>query len=244
MSTTEPQHDRTGRDAEPPTAPVAVPGASPAPSVLDQVGGVSGFVYSAIPVLVFVTANVFLPLPTTIGIALATGLALTVFRLVRGERFALAVGSLFGVAVAAAIVAWTGSAKDFFAIGIWISFVGFVVFSGSVLLRRPLTGTAWSLAHGRRYDWRADRPSLRAHDLATLATAATFGARFVVQQWLYLADTTTALGIARVAMGTPLSVLSALVFVWAYRRTTKRLLPTTSRGTTRTQDHDEEHRDD
>jgi hypothetical protein len=238
MSTTEPQHDHTGHDGEPPTAPVAAPVASPAPSVLDQVGGVSGFVYSTIPVLVFVTANVFLPLPTTTGIALVTGLALTVIRLVRGERFALAVGSLFGVAVAAAIVAWTGSAKDFFAIGIWISLVGFVVFSGSVLLRRPLTGTAWSLAHGRRYDWRADPPSLRAHDVATLATAATFGARFVVQQWLYLADTTTALGIARVAMGTPLSVLSALVFVWAYRRTTKRLLPTTSRGATRTQDHE------
>lgn len=222
MSTTEPQHDH----AEPPTTPVAT-GTAPSttPSVVDQIGGIQGFVYSTIPVLVFVTANTFLALPLTIGIALGTGLALTVFRLVRGERFALAIGSLVGVAVAAAIVAWTGTAKDFFAIGIWISLVGFLVFSGSVLLRRPLTGMVWSLAHGRRHDWRADRPSLRAHDLATLATAATFGARFVVQQWLYIADATTGLGIARIAMGTPLSILSALVFVWAYRRTTKRLLP-------------------
>ena len=226
MSTTGAQHDHAGRHAEPPTTPVAT-GTAPSttPSVVDQIGGIQGFVYATIPVLVFVTANTFLALPLTIGIALGTGSALTVFRLVRGERFALAIGSLVGVAVAAAIVAWTGTAKDFFAIGIWISLVGFVVFSGSVLLRRPLTGMVWSLAHGRRHDWRADRPSLRAHDLATLATAATFGARFVVQQWLYLADATTGLGIARVAMGTPLSVLSALVFVWAYRRTTKRLLP-------------------
>lgn len=222
METTE--HDRTPRH-EPPTAPIITGGGAPAPSVLEQMGGIAGFVYSTIPVLVFVTANVFLPLTVTIGVALTTGLALTVVRLVRGERFALAIGSLVGVAVAAAVVAWTGSARDFFAIGIWISLAGFVVFFGSVVLRRPLTGTAWSVAHGRRYDWRSDRPSLRAHDLATLATAATFGARFVVQQWLYLAEATTGLGIARVAMGTPLSILSALAFVWAYRRTTKRLVP-------------------
>lgn len=226
MSTTEQQYDPAGREDDPPTAPVAT-GTAPSttPSVLEQIGGIQGFVYSTIPVLVFVTANTFLALPLTIGIALGTGLALTVFRLLRGDRFALAIGSLVGVAVAAAIVAWTGTAKDFFAIGIWISLVGFIVFFGSILLRRPLTGMAWSLAHGRRHDWRADRPSLHAHDLATLASAATFGARFVVQQWLYLADATTGLGIARVAMGAPLTILSALAFVWAYRRTSKRLLP-------------------
>ena len=66
---------------------------------------------------------------------------------------------------------------------------------------------------------------MRAHDLATLATAAVFAARFVVQQWLYLADATTGLGIARIAMGTPLSVVSLVVFVWAYRRTSRRLVP-------------------
>jgi hypothetical protein len=50
------------------------------------------------------------------------------------------------------------------------------------------------------------------------------GARFAVQQWLYLADSTTGLGIARVAMGTPLTILAALVVVWAFRRSTKRLV--------------------
>jgi hypothetical protein len=33
------------------------------PSVLEQIGGLRGFVYSTIPVLVFVTANTFLALP-------------------------------------------------------------------------------------------------------------------------------------------------------------------------------------
>ncbi|GAA4853528.1 DUF3159 domain-containing protein [Actinomycetospora corticicola] len=194
------------------------------PTVLDQMGGPLGFVYSTIPVVVFVTANAFLSLPITLAVSLAAGLGLTIFRLVRGEKVASAVGSLLGVGVAAALVAFTGSAKDFFVIGIWAALAGFVVTAASLLARRPITGIVWNLVHGGKHPWRAHRRVLRAHDLATLAAAVVFGARFVVQQWLYLADATGGLGIARVAMGTPLTVLAALVVVWAFRRSSKALL--------------------
>ena len=46
-------------------------------ALLDNLGGPSGMVYTALPVVVFVTANAFYPLPTTIGIAIAAGLAVT-----------------------------------------------------------------------------------------------------------------------------------------------------------------------
>ncbi|MCD2188416.1 DUF3159 domain-containing protein [Actinomycetospora soli] len=208
------------QQTDPPTRPAA-------PTVLDQMGGPAGFVYSTIPVVVFVTANAFLSLPVTLAVSLATGLALTVFRLVRGEKVASAVGSLLGVAVAAAIVAVTGSARDFFVIGIWAALAGFVVTAASLLARRPITGIVWNAVHGGTHPWRADRRVLRAHDLATLAAAVVFGARFVVQQWLYVAEATGGLGVARVVMGTPLTVLAALVVVWAFRRSSKALLPAT-----------------
>jgi hypothetical protein len=196
----------------------------PAPTALEQMGGVQGFVYSTIPVIVFVTANAFLSLPITLAVSLAAGLGLTILRLARGERVASAVGSLLGVGVAAAVVAFTGSARDFFVIGIWASLAGFVVTAVSLLVRRPITGVVWNLVHGGTHPWRADRRVLRAHDLATLAAAVVFGARFVIQQWLYLADATGGLGLARVVMGTPLTVLAAVVVVWAFRRSSKRLL--------------------
>lgn len=197
------------------------PAGGATPTVLDQMGGPLGFVYSTIPVVVFVTANAFLSLPVTIAVAVATGLALTGFRLARGERFASAAGSVLGVAVAAGIVAWTGSARDFFLIGIWASLAGFVVTVGSVLARRPVTGVVWNLLHGGRHDWRAERSVLRAHDVATFAVSLVLGARFLVQQWLYLAEDTGGLGVARVVMGTPLTVLAALVVIWAFRRSTR-----------------------
>jgi hypothetical protein len=51
-----------------------------------------------------------------------------------------------------------------------------------------------------------------------------FGARFVVTEWLYLADSTTWLAIAKLALGTPLTILAGLVVVRAFRRTSTRLL--------------------
>jgi hypothetical protein len=217
------QKDLRGTDR--PTEPVPVVGQAAAqPTLLDQIGGPMGFVYSTVPVIVFVAANAFLPLPMTIGVSIAVGLALTGFRLLRGERFTSAIGGLLGIAAAVGIVAWTGSAKDFFVIGIWAALAGFVVTFGSVVVRRPLTGVIWNLVHGGQHAWRDDKVALRGHDVATLAAALVFGARFVVKEWLYLADSTTWLAVAKIAMGTPLTVLAALVVVWAFRRTTKRLV--------------------
>ncbi|MGH3917020.1 MAG: DUF3159 domain-containing protein [Pseudonocardiaceae bacterium] len=217
MTMTEKNHDPTGANPAGPTT-------APAPTVLDRMGGPMGFVYSTIPVIAFVAANVFLPLTATITVAIAVALALTGYRLPRGESFSAAIGGLLGVAAAVGIVALTGSAKNFFVIGIWVALAGFVVTFGSVLARRPLTGVVWNLLHGGTHDWRADRIVLRAHDVATLAAAAVLGARFAVQQWLYDSDATGGLAIAKIAMGTPLTVLGALVVVWAFRRSTKRLV--------------------
>ncbi|MEU4842893.1 DUF3159 domain-containing protein [Nocardia testacea] len=226
---TEQRTDRTGGD---PTPPAALPNtgtaaetdaAGPRPTLLDQMGGPMGFVYSTIPVVVFVAADAAWGLPATIGVSVAVGLVLTVFRVLRGERLSSAAGGLLGPAVAVGIVAWTGSAKDFFVLGIWVALAGFVVTFGSVLARRPLTGVIWNMLHGGRRAWRTDRAVLRAHDIATLAAAAVFGTRFVVKEWLYLADSTTWLAVAKVALGTPLTVLAALVVLWAFRRTTRHL---------------------
>lgn len=201
------------------------PGPTREEAVLARMGTRMGFVYSAVPVVVFVTANLFLPLAVTLTAALLTGAGLTVFRLVRGERWTSAVGSLVGVAIAAGIVAVTGSAKNYFMVGIWAYFAGFVIALGSVLARRPVTGVIWNFVHGGKYRWRSDRKVLRAQTAATLAAACVLGARFALQQWLYITDNTSALGVARVAMGTPLSALVVIVIVWAFRLSGKQLGP-------------------
>ncbi|OZM74763.1 hypothetical protein CFN78_00570 [Amycolatopsis antarctica] len=196
------------------------------PNLLDQLGGPWGMVLSGLPVIAFVVANALVALPVAIGIALAIAVGITVVRMIRGERFSVAIGGVFGVVVAGGIALWTGSASGFFLLGIWVAFAGAVVTLASLIARRPITGVVWNLMHGGKHAWRQDRKTLRVHDIATLAATAVLAARFVVKQWLFDIDATGWLATAKIAMGTPLTALVALVVIWAFRVSTKRLVGT------------------
>lgn len=191
---------------------------APQPTLLEQMGGVSGLVYSSVPVLVFVLANAFFGLKVGIWSAIGSAVAITVVRVVRKEPLQPAISGFFGVAIAAFIANQTGSAKGFFLFGIWTSLVYGGVFALSIVVRRPLVGVIWSALNGLGQGWREDKPSRRAYDLATLTFVAVFAARYVVQKWLYDEDLTGWLAFARIAMGYPLFAIALVVTVWAVRR--------------------------
>nr|WP_157358088.1 DUF3159 domain-containing protein [Amycolatopsis nigrescens] len=186
-------------------------------------GGVSGLIYSSLPVVVFVLANAFFGLTVGIWSAIGSAVAITVLRVVRKEPLQPAISGFFGVAIAAFIAYRTGSAKGFFLFGIWASLVYCGVFVASVLIRWPLAGVVWNFLNGTGTAWRKDKPSRFGYDVATLTMAAVFAARFVVQRWLYNEDYTGWLAFAKIAMGYPLYGLALLVVVWAVRRSDKRL---------------------
>jgi Protein of unknown function (DUF3159) len=187
------------------------------PTLLEQMGGISGLVYSTIPVLVFILVNSLFGLTAAIWGAVGIAVAITVLRLVRKEPLQPAISGFFGVAIAAFIAYRTGSAKGFFLFGIWASLVYGSLFLVSVLVRWPLVGVIWSFLNGHGMVWRADRKAIRAYSIATLTWVAVFGARFIVQRWLYDEDQTGWLAFARIAMGYPLTAVALLVTVWAVR---------------------------
>lgn len=190
------------------------------PTLLEQMGGVSGIVASGVPVVVFVVVQAVLGnLVASIAAAVGSAVAVAIWRFTRGDAVQPALSGLLGVAVCAFIAWRTGEAKGFFLLGIWTSLVYGGAFLLSVIVRRPLVGVVWHLVNGDGQDWRRDRHVLRGYDIATLAWVLVFGARFVVQRWLYdsvYADTW--LGWVRIAMGVPLAAVAALVTVWAIRR--------------------------
>jgi hypothetical protein len=191
----------------------------PTPTLLEQMGGVSGLVYSSVPVLVFV--GVFLPshsLAAAIWASVGSAVAILVWRIVRREPVQPAISGLFGVAVAAFIAYKTGSARGYFLFGIWTSLAYGGAFLVSIVARWPLAGVAWSTLNGTGMGWRADRISRRYYDVATVVWVLVFGARFVVQHWLYATNQVGWLAFARIAMGWPLTAIAALVTVWAVRK--------------------------
>ncbi|WP_396287635.1 DUF3159 domain-containing protein [Amycolatopsis sp. PS_44_ISF1] len=195
----------------------------PQPTLLEQMGGVSGLVYSSLPVIVFVLVNSIFGLTAAIWGSIGSAVAITVLRLVRKEPLQPAISGFFGVAIAAFIAFRTGSAKGFFLFGIWASLIYCAVFVISIVVRWPLAGLVWNALNGTGQAWRKDKYSRYGYDIATFVMALIFAARFVVQRWLYQSDYTGWLAFAKIAMGYPLYALGLLVVVWAVRRSDKRL---------------------
>jgi hypothetical protein len=193
------------------------------PTLLEQMGGLSGLIYSSVPILVFVLVNSIFSLQPAIWSAVGSAVVIMALQIVRKKPLQPAISGFFGVAVAAFIANWTGSAKGFFLFGIWASLIYGCVFAASVLVRWPLAGVIWNTLNGNSMAWRADRRAMLAYDLATAAWALVFFARFIVQHWLYDQNQTGWLAFARIAMGYPLTALAAAVTVWAVTRAGHRI---------------------
>lgn len=112
--------------------------------LLAQAGGVSGLVYSSLPVVTFVVASSAAGLLPAIGFALSMAGLILLWRLLRRESARPVVAGFCGVAVCALIAYLVGQSKGYFLLGIWMSLLWAVVFTLSILIRRPIVGYLWS----------------------------------------------------------------------------------------------------
>ncbi|MGA5539286.1 DUF3159 domain-containing protein [Mycolicibacterium nivoides] len=186
-------------------------------AVLDQMGGISGLIYSSLPVVVFVPVSTAFGLLPAIAAALGVATLILIWRLIRRDSIQPAVSGFFAVGVSALIAYLVGESKGYFLLGIWSSLIYAVVFGVSVVIRRPLVGYIWGWVNSHDRAWRGVRRAVVAFDVATLTWVAVFASRFLVQQYLYDSDQTGWLGFARIAMGWPLTAVAALVTYLAIR---------------------------
>jgi uncharacterized protein DUF3159 len=195
--------------------------------ILDSMGGWSGTIVAAIPLVVFVIVNTVTGLRGAVIAAVASAVLVAGYRVARRQPVQQALSGLFGVAIAAAIAARTGQARGFFVLGIVSSFGYAAVFALSLLVRRPLVGVLWEyldpspLPAGQR--WHKLRELRRAYDIATLAVLAMFLARALVQLSLFQKNRTGLLAVTKLVMGLPLYVAVVAVVFWVVRRARHRL---------------------
>lgn len=185
---------------------------------MDQLGGVSGLVYTSLPILIFVPVNSIWNLTAAIWAAVGVAVVIAAWRVFRKESIQPAISGVLGVAVSAFIAHRTGDAKGYFLFGIYTSLAYGAAFVVSILVRWPLVGIIWGFLNGHGNLWRRHKGAVRAYDIATAAWALVFGARYVVQSQLYDTDHTGWLAVARIAMGWPLAGLAFLVTIWAVRK--------------------------
>lgn len=197
---------------------------TPLDALLARAGGISGLIYTALPVSTFAAANSALGLGPALSTSLVAAAVILGWQLVRREPIRPALLGVAGVVVGATFALVTGRAKDFYLPGIWMSLVMAILFTGSLVIRRPLVGVVWAWLTGRGGTWRRIRRVRVAFDVATVVMATASWSRFVVQYYLYETDQATLLAVARIAMGAPLFLVTS---TWIYLaiRTAIRALP-------------------
>ena len=187
-------------------------------TLLEQMGGLSGLVSATLPVIVLIPVNNFFGLGPALAAALGVAVAIAIWRVLRKETLQPAISGLLGVALCAAIAWFTGDAKGYFLYGIWMSLALCIAAVLSILFRWPAVGVIWKGINGEEMQWQKITPARRAYAIATGGWAVIFLARFIVQRAIYDADATTALGVTRILMGWPLTLLVTALTVWMVRR--------------------------
>ena len=190
----------------------------PDASLLEQMGGVRGLVYSSIPILAFVPVNAFWGLTVAIWAALGVAVAMLGWSLARRENPQPAISGFIGVAICVFIAWRTGSAKGYFLYGIITQAVYGGAFALSALARWPLVGVIWGFLDGKGMAWRRIPAARRWYATATWIWAALFAIRAVLQFALYRNDEVNWLGAARIGMGGPLALVAFAGTIWAVRR--------------------------
>jgi hypothetical protein len=206
-----PSTDPAASSAQPSPAPGGPTAAGPVqpPSLMEAVGGPLGVAESSIPAALFVAVYTLTGQEATVAaiVAVAVGASLTIARLIKGQTLQFALSGLFGIALAGFIVAKTGNASDFFLPGILINIGYAAAYFVSILVRWPIMGVLIGSLTGDLTEWRKDPARVSTYTKITWIWVGLFLARLAVQLPLYLADSVTVLGVAKVAMGIPLFAL-------------------------------------
>ncbi|MET0423481.1 MAG: DUF3159 domain-containing protein [Actinoplanes sp.] len=153
------------------------------------------------------------------AVAVAGALALSIWRLRRGDKPRAVLIGLLGVCVAALIALRTGRAEDFFLLQLLSNAASALAWAVSIVIRWPLLGLVVGGVLGQKTRWRRDPELLRAYSRASWIWVLQYVVRVAVFLPLYAAGQVVALTAARVALTWPLVAACIAVSWWVIRRT-------------------------
>ncbi len=174
--------------------------------IAEALGGPRGAVESALPLLVFTTAYVVndeLRLALTLGGVVAV--ILYGIRLIQRSSTRFVRNGLAGIVVAAVFALAMGSGEAAFLPGIIQNAAWAVALGASIILGWPLAGFLIGAVLGDSVAWRDNPAIVRLSNQLTIVLLVPMVIRVAVQYPLYVAGEVGWLGVARLALGWPLT---------------------------------------
>lgn len=153
-----------------------------------------------------------------VAVAVAVGVALAGWRLAGRARPTSVLLGLAAVCAAGIIALYTGRAQDFFMLQLLSNGASILVWTVSIMVRRPLLGVVVGLTLRQRGRWRQDPALLHAYGRASWVWVAQYVVRVAVFLPLWTLGWIGALTAARVALTWPLVAACLAVSWWVLRR--------------------------
>jgi len=220
----EPDDQSEPDDQTEPEAPRGLSGDLETPAEVRQeailleraIGGWRGIIDSGLPTAVFVVAYIVTSqdLRTSLIAAIAAGVVIVIWRLIRREPLGQVLAGFVGLAISAWWASRNDNASDIYIPGMLTNLGYGTAFLVSILVRWPLLGVAMGFLTGEGTSWRQDPVLRRTYAAASWIWVGLFFSRLIVQTPMYLAGWVEVQGVTKIVMGYPLFLGAAY---WTYR---------------------------
>ena len=188
-------------------------------AILNAMGGKRGLIDNGLPSILFlVVFNIQHELRSAIYAAIALSAALAVWRLIKRDTLQHAISGVLGVLICAWFAKQGGQAKDYYIPSFIKNSAYAFVYAVSNLVGWPILGMVIGPIIGENMEWRKVAARKRVYVMAGWVWVGMFVLRLVIMYPLYKADQLNALGIASIALGYPLFLLT-IWWTWLIIRT-------------------------
>jgi hypothetical protein len=190
------------------------------PTPLELLGDRRAVVDTGLGPVAFVVANALFGLHTAAWVAVGLAVLVAIERLIRRKPVTNAIGGVLGTGLAVFIALRSGEASGYFVPRMLYAAGLALLFTASVIVRRPLIGYLVAALYRADADWVKHPGVRRATSEVTLAWAGLFAFRAAVYAILIPLDKAGALAAASIVMGWP--AFGLLLFL-SYRYLPRRL---------------------
>ena len=196
--------------------------------IVNALGGTRGLIDNGVPSIIFlILFNIKHELRSAIYAAIISSALLAIWRLVKRDTLQHAISGFIGILICAWFAKQGGQAKDYYIPSfIKNSAYAFVYASGN-LIGWPILGIVIGPIIGENLEWRKVPERKRVYTLAGWIWVGMFLLRLAIMYPLYQANQLNALGIASIALGYPLFLLT-IWWTWLIIKTVPSVKPASS----------------
>ena len=196
--------------------------------IVNALGGTRGLIDNGVPSIIFlVLFNIKHELKSAIYAAVITSAILAIWRLIKRDTLQHAISGFIGILICAWFAKQGGQAKDYYIPSFIKNSAYALLYASGNLIGWPILGIVIGPIIGENLEWRKVPERKRVYTLAGWIWVGMFLLRLAIMYPLYQANQLNALGIASIALGYPLFLLT-IWWTWLIIKTVPSVKPASS----------------